>query len=132
MTTRTLRPGEKLSSRSLKGRARYDIAPEEAPRVREEPATMSSRGKTRTVSATEAARNFSELISRVCYKGETYLVERGGKAMCQLVPVEARRCTGADLLTLMAELARPADEFLDAVEEITNHQPVVEPSAWEK
>ncbi|MBI3785487.1 MAG: type II toxin-antitoxin system Phd/YefM family antitoxin [Deltaproteobacteria bacterium] len=99
--------------------------------MREEPATLSSH-RTRVVSATDAARNFSDLISRVCYKGETYIVERGGKAMCQLVPAEARRCTGADLLALVTTLAHPADEFLHAVDEITQHQAVVESSVWEK
>jgi antitoxin (DNA-binding transcriptional repressor) of toxin-antitoxin stability system len=128
-----LRPsGEKLSAPSPSRRALYEVEPEVAPRVREEPATMSGHGNARVVSATEAARNFSDLISRVCYKGETYVVERGGKVMCQLVPVETRRCSGADLLALLTTLARPAGEFLSAVEEVSRHQPLVEPSTWEK
>jgi len=112
-------------------RARYAIRAETAPRVREEAAPSEHR-RTRVVSATEAARNFSDLISRVCYKGEIYIVERGGKAMCELSPVEARRCTGADLLSALTTLARPAEEFLAAVEEVTRRQPLIEPSAWEK
>ncbi len=117
------------SSRNV---ARYEITPEVAPRVREEAAPATSRGRTRVLSATEAARNFSDLISRVCYKGETYVIERGGKAMCELVPVETRRCTGADLLALLTTLARPPEEFLAAVEDVTRDQVIVEASAWEK
>ena len=112
-------------------RARYEIQAEEAPRVRDEAAATEPRRK-HVVSATEAARNFSDLISRVCYKGEIYIVERGGKAMCELSPVGAHRCTGADLLTVLATLTRPAEEFLTAVEEITRRQALIEPSAWEK
>jgi antitoxin (DNA-binding transcriptional repressor) of toxin-antitoxin stability system len=123
---------ERHSSQAGRRPARYAITPEETPRVRAAPASMSSHGRSRVVSATHAARNFSELISRVCYNGETYVVERGGKLMCELVPVEARRCTGADLLALLASLARPAEEFLDAVDAVTRRQTVVEPSAWEK
>jgi len=115
-----------------KRRARYATGLEEAPRVREDAASALSGGGRRVVSATEAARNFSDLISRVCYQGETYVVERGGKAMCELVPAGVRRCTGADLLALLTTLARPDESFLAAVEDLTRHQAVVEPSVWEK
>lgn len=42
-----------------------------------------------TVSATEAVRNFSELLNNIRYRGESYTVERGGKPVAALVPVEA-------------------------------------------
>jgi antitoxin (DNA-binding transcriptional repressor) of toxin-antitoxin stability system len=84
------------------------------------------------VSATEAARRFSDLINRASYQGETFVIERGGKPLCQLGPIAEQRCTGADLLDLFARLPKPPDEFLDAVEEIIRNQEPVGPSPWEK
>lgn len=120
------------TGRRARGRARYEVAPDVTPHAREESPTTSGSGREKVVSATEAARNFSELINRVCYQGEVYIVERGGRAMCELSPVGAGRCSGADLLALLSSLAPPAEEFLAAVEDVTRHQAAVEPSPWEK
>lgn len=109
----------------------YETKAAAAPQVAEEGGNWE-RGGAAVVSATEAARNFSELINRVCYKGDTYIVERGGKPMCEITPVEVRRCTGADLLAAISRLARPPEEFLAAVEEVTRRQASIETSAWEK
>lgn len=98
-----------------------------------EPAYDSASGTRATVvSATEAARRFSDLINRASYQGETFVIERGGKPICQIGPLAEQRCTGADLVELFARLPKPADEFLDAVEEIIRNQEPVGPSPWEK
>jgi antitoxin (DNA-binding transcriptional repressor) of toxin-antitoxin stability system len=125
-------PASKAAKPRASNRARYEIAPEAGPRMREKRAVRSEHAGKRVVSATEAARNFSDLINRVCYRGETYIVERGGTAMCELSPVAARRCTGAELLDLLATLTPPAEEYLAVVEEVTRRQATVEPSTWEK
>ena len=39
------------------------------------------------VSATEAARSFSELLNRVRYQHKAFVVERGGEAVCEIRPV---------------------------------------------
>ncbi len=84
------------------------------------------------ISATAAARSFSELVSRVRYKGETYLIEKGGRPMCELSPVANSRFTGADFLALLGTLPKPAAEFLDTVEEAIRCQAMIESSSWEK
>jgi antitoxin (DNA-binding transcriptional repressor) of toxin-antitoxin stability system len=38
------------------------------------------------LTATEAARNFSDLVDRVLYRGEVFVVERGGRSVCRIVP----------------------------------------------
>jgi antitoxin (DNA-binding transcriptional repressor) of toxin-antitoxin stability system len=91
-----------------------------------------STKKRVTVSATEAARRFSDLINRASYQGETFVIERGGKPLCQLGPLEEKVCTGADLVALFSRLPKPDDEFLDILEEITRNQQPVGPSPWEK
>jgi len=42
----------------------------------------------RKVSVAEAKRDFSELMSRVAFRGERFLIERRGKSMAALVSVE--------------------------------------------
>ena len=41
-----------------------------------------------TVTATEASRSFSDLLHRVCYGGESFLVKKGHRLMARIVPVE--------------------------------------------
>jgi antitoxin (DNA-binding transcriptional repressor) of toxin-antitoxin stability system len=113
-------------------KGRYYIDPDHPrPRVSEPTPEYASSKPVVTVSATDAARRFSDLINRVCYEGETFVVERGGRAICQIAPVETRRCTGADLLALFATLPHPGDEFLDILEDITRNQPPVQKLPWE-
>jgi prevent-host-death family protein len=69
------------------------------------------------ISATEAARRFSDLLNRVYYKGEEFVVERGGKPVCRIVPAPRKRFTGSDLARLWARLPKPDKGFWDDVEE---------------
>jgi prevent-host-death family protein len=41
----------------------------------------------KTVNATEAARNFSEVLDGVEHRGQSYVVTRGGKPVAQITPV---------------------------------------------
>ena len=56
-------------------------------RVRETPPEYGSQ---RTLSATEASRNFSEVMNRVKYRGESFIIERGGERICEVRPAAAR------------------------------------------
>ena len=82
------------------------------------------------ISATEAARNLSDIINRVVYRGEEFIVERGGEPMCKISPVGPRRCTLADLIELFEKAPKPDDEYLDILEDITRNQPPVPESPW--
>ena len=50
----------------------------------------------RTITVTDAARNFSDLVGRVHYQGESALLIKGGRAMVKMTPVRAA-VTGRDL-----------------------------------
>ena len=93
---------------------------------------LSEYGDARRLSATAAARNFSELLNRVRYRGERFVIERGGVAIGELRPLAPVRFTSDDLLTLMRSLPPVDDDFLDAVEEATRRQPELPESAWER
>ncbi|MDR7481722.1 MAG: type II toxin-antitoxin system Phd/YefM family antitoxin [Armatimonadota bacterium] len=75
----------------------------------------------RRVTVTEAVRNFSELLGRVRYKGERFVLLKGGKPVAELVPTQVPVRLGelpailADLPHLDAEDAGRFEADLDAV-----------------
>lgn len=75
------------------------------------------------ISATEAACNFSDLVNRVYYKGETFVVERGGEPVCEISPVAPVRFTGAEFVQLLSRLPRPDHAYFDLIEELNQNQP---------
>ena len=92
--------------------------------------------RSRAVSATEAAKNFGELLARVREDGAVYVVERRGKPVAQIGPVGDRVFTGADFVELVrSSVTRPAGpEYARAVEEgiaLLNRAEVPK-SPWER
>jgi antitoxin (DNA-binding transcriptional repressor) of toxin-antitoxin stability system len=83
------------------------------------------------VTATEAARNFSELLNRVRYERETFVILRGGEAVGQLGPMESRRrITLRDLLAALELVEKPDQQFADDLEKIQAEQPLAGESPW--
>ena len=87
---------------------------------------------SRVISATEAARSFSELLDRVCYRGETFVIERGGEPVCEISHVKPLRFTGADFLTLLHSLPKPDPGYWQAVEKASKQKSIVLDSPWER
>jgi antitoxin (DNA-binding transcriptional repressor) of toxin-antitoxin stability system len=80
---------------------------------------------SRSVTATEAARKFSELLNRVRYERETFVILRGGEAVGQLGPVESRSgTTFRDLIAALDRIEKPDRELADDLEKIQAEQPV--------
>jgi prevent-host-death family protein len=84
------------------------------------------------ISATEAARHFSELLNRVRYRGESFTVERSGKPVCEIIPPESRSFTVADLSRLLKSLPVPDKKFRASVDRIIREQQRVAGSPWER
>lgn len=42
----------------------------------------------KTVNAVRARNNLGRILEEVCYRGDQYVIERSGKAMAAVVPVE--------------------------------------------
>ena len=57
----------------------------------------------KTMTVTEAARHFSEFISRVHYRGESTLLFKGGKPVAKVLPAGNPR-TGRDLAVIWSRL----------------------------
>lgn len=85
------------------------------------------------VTVTDAQRNFADYINRVAYRGERFVLLRGGRPVAELSPVPSGRRLG-DLPTLLAGLPRlGADEAAAMERELDETrcdlQPPVDP--WE-
>ncbi len=63
---------------------------------------------TNKITATEAVRKFSEILSRVHYKGDSYMVVRGGAAVASISPVTLAfpGKTLGELKSLLASIPR--------------------------
>ena len=85
------------------------------------------------ISATDAARSFSDVVARVHYRGEEFLVEKGGQAVCKISPVGqgAVKSTIGDLLDLLDHMPPVDDEYRKAVLELARKQPKLPRSPWE-
>lgn len=87
---------------------------------------------TRKITATELARSLSDILNRVHYRGDVFIVERGGEAVCRLVPAgPARPVTLKEFSDMMEERAPLDGEYLDAVEWAVKHQGKMPKSPWD-
>ena len=87
------------------------------------------------ITATEAARNFSDILNRVKYKGEEFAVERNGEVVCRIVPVKPKLkgMTGKEFAEWWEKAPKPDAEFWDAVEEAVKNQPIADfRNPWER
>jgi antitoxin (DNA-binding transcriptional repressor) of toxin-antitoxin stability system len=81
------------------------------------------------ITATELARNLSDILNRVRYKGESFEVVRGGETIAELKGTERRRFTVADFIEFWDNVPKPDPAFWDDVEEAHRamNQPLQEP-----
>lgn len=89
-------------------------------------ACMSER-----VTATEAARRFSDLLNRVRYGRETFVVVRGGEEIAQISPAQPKE--PVSLRALLERLQRidpPDPGFADDLEAIQASQPPIGEGPW--
>jgi len=91
---------------------------------------------TKTISATDAVRTFSELLNAIKYKGELYTIMRAGKPAATIGPAE--KATTARTLKELSTIWKtlPAfdtdDKFANDIEAIISNQPVMpEKHSWE-
>lgn len=86
-------------------------------------------------SVTDVARNFAEYINRVAYRGEHFMLMRGGRPVAELRPVPAGRKVRelpellAGLPHLTEEEAASFSEDLTQAREELSRAPIRDP--WE-
>jgi len=109
----------------------HKVALKHRTRTKPHPRTGLAHKPLRTISATQAARTFADLLNRVRYHGEAFVIERGGEPMCEISPCKPPSCTGVELLALLQALPKPDRDFWDAVEKASRQTPAVPESPWE-
>ena len=83
------------------------------------------------ISATQLARSLSDVLNRVRYKGEQFIIERNGEPVATLTPsVPTPGCTLADLLARLGALDLPGEGFADDLETIQSSQPTENGIRW--
>ena len=83
-----------------------------------------------TLTATDAARRFSDIVNRVRYRGERFLIERGGEAVCQIIPASPPAMTLSEFGSWFAALPRPDPEFWDDLAGSIENQADLPESPW--
>ena len=82
------------------------------------------------ISATRVVRDFSEVLNTIKFKGVHYIIERGGKPVATMKPINEEKDfrTLGELKVLLKRLPRLAEEldaFAEDLENIYKDQPVV-------
>ena len=57
--------------------------------------------KEETISVTEAARNFSECVSRAHYQNVTFVLVKNGAPVARLSPAAGKVCSNRELLAVL-------------------------------
>jgi hypothetical protein len=82
------------------------------------------------VSATDAVRTFSDLLNRIRYRREEFLVERGGETICRMTPAGSAGLTLGELAALLRALPSPDPKFARDVRDATKGQGKPPRSTW--
>lgn len=74
----------------------------------------------RSLTVTEAARHFADLVNRTYYRGESTVLVRSGEPVAMVVPVGGASVTGRDWLASWREMPHldpeDADDFGESLE----------------
>jgi prevent-host-death family protein len=83
------------------------------------------------ISATELARTLGDVLARVRYRGDTFVVERNGTTVARLVPaVEGSPGTLGEAIAAWRAASDPDPEFADILEWV-NRQDQPPENPWE-
>ena len=83
------------------------------------------------ISATELAKGLSDVLNRIRYRGERFVIERNGQAIATLAPLEEKRTlTLGEFVELLDSLPKPDDGFADDLEAIQAEQKKAELRDW--
>ncbi len=79
------------------------------------------------ITATELARNLSDILNRVRYRGERFVVERNGEAVAIIEPSARKSLTVREFVEFWEHLPKPDEDYWKDLEEIHKSQPVMPP-----
>jgi prevent-host-death family protein len=83
------------------------------------------------ITATELARGLSDVLNRVRYKGERFVIERNGEAVAVLEPLDGSKAvTFRELAERLKSVPRPDPQFADDLEAVQSEQSRTPPVEW--
>ena len=83
------------------------------------------------ITATEFAKSLSDVLNRVRYRRETFLIERNGEPVASLAPAgPAAGITIRQLADHLRDIPMPGDGFADDLEAIQSSQPPASVPTW--
>ena len=65
---------------------------------------------SKSISVTEAARNFADCVNRARYQGTTFVLHKNGVPVARIVPEERKSCTALELATALAKVRLTPEE----------------------
>jgi prevent-host-death family protein len=77
----------------------------------------------KAITSSELARRLSDILNRVRYRGEQFVVQRGGEPVARIEPVGPRVVTVGEFVAFAQTLPRPGKRFADDLEAIQRSQP---------
>ncbi|HNQ90524.1 MAG TPA: hypothetical protein PKM73_18070 [Verrucomicrobiota bacterium] len=69
--------------------------------------------RVRTITVTEAARNFAECVNRAHYQRTTFVLLKNGRPFARIEPDREESCTGRDLAAALARADLSAEHARD-------------------
>ena len=83
------------------------------------------------ITATDLARSLSDILNRVRYKGETFVIHRNGEPIATLAPSGPKPGVTLRELAKALEALTPVGEgFADDLEAVQASQSILEAPAW--
>jgi prevent-host-death family protein len=84
-----------------------------------------------TITATELSKRLSDVLNRVKYRGERFVIQRNGETVATIVPVIQRPgITVKELVARIGDLEMPGDGFADDLEAVQAEQGIAEFPEW--
>ena len=82
----------------------------------------------KTVTATEAVRDFSTILNKIKFGGETYIIKRSGKPIARILPISDEKPTNSldklkGLLEKLPRLDDELDSFSADLKSLNDEQP---------
>ena len=83
------------------------------------------------ITATDLAKGLSDVLNRVRYQGEKFVIERNGEPVAALVPSAPKLgVTLRQVATRLADLTMPGDGYAEDLEAMQSAQERSEAPVW--
>lgn len=92
---------------------------------------MATTAPETIITPTELSRHMSDILDRIKYRGERFVVQRNGEAIATLAPMRPQPgITVEELIAKIGDLRMPGDGFADDLEAIQAEQGIAEFPEW--